>query len=498
MNGREDEPRASILIVEDDAANRVALEAVLDPLKARVVAAGSGEEALRHLVATEFAVVLMDVRLPGIDGAETARLMRGVSRTRMTPIILLTGVHLQPEDVLRGYDTGAVDYLLKPYDPVILRSKVSVFLELYRLRRMEKDHQQRLFQTVLTQMPDGVLVVAPNGQPLWFNNRLEEILGAHAEEGLRTAAMFRADGAPLGTDDHPIARALAKGEKVQDEEVLYRKGTQTLRLSLSVGPVFDEADGLIAVVATVSDITPRHEAERERERLMKALEKSNAALDRFAAVASHDLKAPLRGIGNLAAWIEEGLPASASDELRKYLSIMKERVVQAQALVSGILRDARAAESDEREAVALGELVRETWELLHPPAVAVLEVAELPVLQLERALLQQVLLNLIGNALKYARRIDVRVAVAGWVDDASLHLTVADNGPGIAPDAQQRIWQKFETLDGRVGEDSSGLGLALVKTIVEGRGGRTWVESSVGGGALFHVEWPIHGRADRR
>src|SRR4051794_41470950 len=130
--------RPSVLLVDDRPENLLAVTAVLEPLEARLVTAGSGEEALRALLGEDFAVVLLDVQMPGMDGFETAGYIRGRERSARTPIIFLTAVSTDISQVLRGYEAGAVDYVLKPFDPVVLRSKVAVFAELERHRRSEE------------------------------------------------------------------------------------------------------------------------------------------------------------------------------------------------------------------------------------------------------------------------------------------------------------------------------------------------------------------------
>src|SRR5689334_16166475 len=125
---------AAILIVDDVPANLLAIEAVLQPLGQRMVAARSGEEALKALLDDEFAVILLDVTMPGIDGFETAKLIRDRSKTSSVPIIFLTAVHANEQFVMRAYERGAVDYLIKPFDPDILRAKVGVFVELHLMR----------------------------------------------------------------------------------------------------------------------------------------------------------------------------------------------------------------------------------------------------------------------------------------------------------------------------------------------------------------------------
>jgi len=124
----------SILLVDDRRENLVALEAVLEPLGHRLVSASSGIEALRELLREEFALILMYVQMPELDGFETAELIRRRERTRDVPIIFLTAISKERGHVFRGYDTGAVDYVFKPFDPAILRSKVRVFVDLFRQR----------------------------------------------------------------------------------------------------------------------------------------------------------------------------------------------------------------------------------------------------------------------------------------------------------------------------------------------------------------------------
>src|SRR5438094_259691 len=129
---------APLLLVDDRVANLVALEAVLKPLGEQMVRASSGEEALKRVLERDFAAILMDVQMPGLDGIQTAELIKRRERSRRIPIIFLTAIHRDPAYVFRGYEKGAVDYLLKPFEPEILRSKVAVFIDLFR-----KEHEIR-------------------------------------------------------------------------------------------------------------------------------------------------------------------------------------------------------------------------------------------------------------------------------------------------------------------------------------------------------------------
>ncbi len=143
--------RARVLVVDDDERNLLAIETVIEDI-ADVVTARSGEEALRHLLAGDFAVILLDVYMPGMDGYETAQLARGREQTKRIPIVFLSAVNKETKHLIRGYSMGAVDYVFKPVDPIILRSKVSVFVDLFMMTRevqRKAQHEQKLLDESL-------------------------------------------------------------------------------------------------------------------------------------------------------------------------------------------------------------------------------------------------------------------------------------------------------------------------------------------------------------
>ncbi|MEU7003761.1 response regulator [Nonomuraea sp. NPDC046570] len=147
--------RAKILLVDDREENLIALEAILSSLDLVPVRARSGEEALKALLSTEFALILLDVRMPGMDGFETAAHIKRRERTRNIPIIFLTVVDSAPDYAFRSYAAGAVDYLTKPFDPWVLRAKVSVFIEVYNMNKRLAEQAALLRERVVAELPPG-------------------------------------------------------------------------------------------------------------------------------------------------------------------------------------------------------------------------------------------------------------------------------------------------------------------------------------------------------
>lgn len=214
-------------------------------------------------------------------------------------------------------------------------------------------------------------------------------------------------------------------------------------------------------------------------------------LDRFAYVTSHDLRAPLRGLANLATWIEEDLGDRLTDRGREHLALLRGRVHRLEDLIDGVLEYSRAARvTGDPVEINLGALVRDVVELVPPtPPARVVIAPDLPMLSSPRVPLQQVLMNLIGNALAHGGP-EVVVEIGALPSDHGWEVFVRDNGPGIEPRDQAHIWGLFHTLRSRDQRESTGIGLAIVRKIVEAHGGRAWVESEPGRGATFRFTWP--------
>lgn len=244
------------------------------------------------------------------------------------------------------------------------------------------------------------------------------------------------------------------------------------------------------------DISQRKEAERENRQLLQELTSANEELTNFAYVVSHDLKAPLRGIGSLADWLATDYASHFNDEGREHMRLLINRVHRMGALIDGILQYSRVGRVKEaRVAVDLNRMLADVVDLLAPPPHITVEVQpDLPALVLEPTRLQQVFHNLISNAIKYMDKPAGRIMVACSETDGEWRFTVSDNGPGIEARHFERIFQLFQTLAPRDRVESTGVGLALVKKIVEMYQGRVGVESAMGQGSTFWFTLPSGAR----
>ena len=248
-------------------------------------------------------------------------------------------------------------------------------------------------------------------------------------------------------------------------------------------PTRDNDGRIDGVMVFVTDVTSKVQARQ-------ALERKNRELDNFAYIASHDLKGPLRGIGNLAQWLEDELADQLTDDTRTHLDMMRRRIVHLHSLIDAILRYARADGEQALTSVAVASVVAEVLDLVDLPTAARVDVDPLPTLITSRVALQQVFLNLVTNAIKHSRRDDLHLHISARDIGQRWLFSVSDNGPGIEPQHRERIWKLFQALSPSTREDNTGIGLAVVKKLVEARNGEVGVESTPGQGATFVFTWP--------
>lgn len=350
---------------------------------------------------------------------------------------------------------------------------------------------------LIENLPELAWTARPDGRFEFLNQRFYDYTGATHEQLQGEGWLQLHDPALAGEIRARWQRNLETGEPFEMEFPL-RGADGVLRWFLTrVRPLRDARGRILRWIGINTDIDWRKRAEAVQDRLIRALARSNADLDQFAHAISHDLKAPLRGIGNLAQWIEEDAGSSLPDVAREHIGTLKGRVQQLSLLIDGVLSYARAGRAKtELQQVDVGALLTEVRELLAPPPPATVTArTALPILLTERGPLQQVFLNLIGNAIKHGHRPDVEVCVSAWERADHWEFAVSDNGPGIAPEDHERIWGLFQTLDHAAAGSGSGIGLSVVKRLIEARGGRVSIESVPGCGATFRFTWPKRAEA---
>lgn len=220
------------------------------------------------------------------------------------------------------------------------------------------------------------------------------------------------------------------------------------------------------------------------------LAERNLELDRFSHVVSHDLKAPLRGIRNLSEWIEEDAD-KLSEDTRKYLHLQREQVARMENLIDGLLQYARVGRQNAPiETVDVRQLLEEVIDSINPPPKFAIAIqGEMPIITTQRLFLEQVFSNLIGNGIKHHPRSDGKIVISVREQARFYEFAIADDGAGIAPSAQKKIFEIFHTLNQKDDKSNTGIGLAIVKKIVEERGGTITVESQVGTGTTFRFQW---------
>jgi PAS domain S-box-containing protein len=276
-----------------------------------------------------------------------------------------------------------------------------------------------------------------------------------------------------------------------DKRYLRRDGA-TVLVEISVSLVRDEAGRPLHFLSQVLDVT-------EQRRVAADLRRSNAELQHFASSASHDLNEPLRIIDGYLQLLSARYGPQLDDEGRQFIGFATDASARMRELIDALLRYARVGSGDPvMVPLESGELVREAEEALSLAIAergAVLEIGDLPAIQAEPTLLGQVFQNLLANAVRLADERAPRVVVTATRRESAVEFSVRDNGPGIAPEERERIFEMFQRgRHGQGSERSAGIGLAICKRAVERHGGRIWAQEAPGGGADLRFTIPVQAR----
>ena len=553
--------RSNILIVDDRLDKRVVFRTILEELDQNIVTASSGEEALRWLLDNDCAVILLDVNMPGMDGLETAELIRARRKSAHTPIIFITAF-ADEMHTARGYSLGAVDYILSPVVPNILRSKVKALVQLHRLNaelkkrsdervalvreqaaRTSAEEQQRRanflaeatqvmgssleVDTILTDA-SGLVVpfLADFGAVVLVNEDgserarrasavagWEQYLGAHQPSF--EAALAKQQERAIASGERAHAERLvapAEGDAVEEGPAgeihafpLVTRGRTRGVLVVALGPSARRLAG--ADLSLADSLAGRAAASLDNCILYQEIQNADRRKNEFLATLSHELRNPLAPMRAALHMLRAGnvdVPKA-----RSLLETMDRQVGQMTRLVEDLLdisRITRGVIELRREPVDVASEVRNALESCAGPLEVgrhqlKVELPQQPTKVLaDRVRLQQILENLILNAVKYTEP-GGRIEVRAKADGEQVMIAVSDNGIGIAPDKLAQVFDLFVQVDDSTERTRKGLGigLALVRDLVKRHGGTVEAQSDgLGKGSTFVVRLPRAAASDVR
>ena len=538
--------QVDILIVDDRAENLLALEAILEPLHQRLVRAASGEEALRRLLERDFALILLDVQMPGMNGFETARIIKSRERTKYIPIIFLTAISKEEAYVFEGYSVGAVDYLFKPFQPEILRSKVAAFVDLYvrqrnvaakealvresERREMELRHMRELwesqarFREVVTSALDAIILFDDTSTITLFNSAAERMFCCVSADAVGTSIARFFPDETKAVDE---LRAFADG---REAAVAARQPVETVRAlsgRRADGDVFPleasvsllKSPGNTTYTLIVRDVSERvrHEEMLKQQAVSLAntmselkalndelserqadLERAMTARSRFYASMSHELRTPINAVLGYSTLLLENIYGPLNEKQREGIERTHKAAKHLLELVNDVLDLSKieAGKIDLRlQPVSFPSLIEDLFVTVRPLAdqygssLKIEHTGDSIRIVSDPRRLRQILLNLLSNAIKFGKGKPIRVALTRR-DDNGVIVEVIDEGEGIAPDDQERIFQEFVQLGKTQLTEGTGLGLPISRRLAELLRGSLTLHSELGHGSTFRLSLP--------
>jgi PAS domain S-box-containing protein len=545
--------RARILMVDDRPENLMALEAILEPLGPELVRANSGEEALRQVLLHDFAVILLDVQMPGMNGFETAQLIKSRERSSLTPIIFLTAISKDEQFVYAGYEVGAVDYMFKPFNPDVLRSKVAVFVDLYlkteqlkeqearlresEVRALELQHRAEISRSeartseIVDSALEAIITFGDERRISLFNPAAERTFGLPAEQALgqQVDDLFAPEyrGAELEAMCAAAAEravSVQEGKGVGEPDVPPREHSlmglrangETFPLEASVSCLQLDSDRLYTVIGR--DVSERKRAEEElREQAeslartshelqsvnvqlqarQRELESAMASRSRFYASMSHELRTPINAILGYSALLLDDIYGPLNEQQARGIERANQAAKHLLELVNDILDLSKieAGKIDlEIQTATFPALVQDLFVTVRPLAdehgsELSLACEESLTITTDPRRVRQIVLNLLSNAIKFGEGKPITVDCRSR-EDGGVEVDVRDEGRGIEPENLDRIFDEFVQIAHPDQQLGTGLGLPISRRLAVLLGGTLTVESALGQGSTFRLSLP--------
>ena len=505
-NGSALSPRAKVLLVDDHPGKLLALASVFDGLGIELVMAHSGKEALRLLLVDEFAVILLDIMMPIMDGFETATLIHQRKKSQHTPIIFITAMDATEAHIARGYALGVVDYIFAPVAPDVLRAKVSVFIdlftskskatqqanELFQVVEQRADHLESRLESLLNRLNVGVFRTTIDGNLITANPAYFKLYGMNpsVDPGTVNVRQFY-----LNADDQQaITDELRSTGRVFEHHVQHRRSDHTtIWVSISKTLVVDST-GRECIDGLVEDITARKKSEYLLITKAEELARSNTELEEFAFIASHDLQEPLRMVSSYSSLIAARYGPSLDDQGRTYLAQVEEGAKRMQSLIRDVLAYSQLGRECTASAVDCNDVmerVRFAFQALLAENDITLDQKNLPTVLGDRVLIGQIFHNLVGNAIKFRRTgVKPHIKITANRSGSFWEFSINDNWIGISADAHHRIFSVFQRLHSREEYNGTGIGLAICRRAVHRQGGDIRLVSKPNEGSTFIFTLP--------
>lgn len=493
-------PPINILIVDDREENIIALEALLDRQDIRIFSTTSPNDALRIAWENPIAIALVDVQMPEMDGFELVQMLKANHKTKDILVIFVTAISKETKYAVKGFGTGAIDYLYKPLDPYITSAKVDAFIQLARTQTEIREKNIELQNYALVVKNSADIICSIDAQTLRvqsINPAIEKIMGYKDEEVLGKSIV------DLAWDEDKQAFSNKLGEIIKDNlrfvvaEYRFETFDKHLiwvecRMSFRNKTIF----------INISDISPQKSFQEQLIKSKEAAEYGKKAKETFLANMSHELRTPVNGIIGLTSMIKK---TPLDDQQMNMLNLLETSSQSLLGVINDVL-DISKIEAGKfsivRSANNLPQLVNAVHDLLKFKADEknidfILDIpGDLPeYIMIDSLRLNQVLMNLLSNAIKFTERGYVKLKIAipeREKDRVKLKFSVEDSGIGIPADRLSSIFDSFEQAedDTTAKYGGTGLGLAIVKKLIELKGGELTVSSQLGKGSIFSfINW---------